>query len=144
MFPYRFWFAAGLLAIAFSARADHVATDAVPDAIPGVTTLTAEALILLAEREPGLVVVDSRVSADRHHGFIQGSVSLPDRQTSCATLGDVLPRVDTPAAFYCNGVKCGRSVTALKVAKRCGYTKLHWFRGGFEEWKQKGFPFLTK
>jgi len=27
-------------------------------------------------------------------------------------------------------------VTAIKA----GYTKVYWFRGGFPEWKGKGFP----
>lgn len=144
MFLYRLCLVLGMFSAGFSAAADHSARKAVPDAIPGVATLTAEAVIALAERQPGLVVVDSRVAADRHHGYIQGSVSLPDADTACATLADVLPGLDTPAVFYCNGVKCGRSAVALKIAKGCGYRKLHWFRGGFEEWKQKGYPYLMK
>jgi rhodanese-related sulfurtransferase len=117
---------------------------AVPLAVPGVTTLDAERLIELAEREPGLVIIDSRVPVDRRQGYIQGSISLPDTETACATLGDSIATRDTPALFYCNGVKCGRSVIAVKIARECGYRKLYWFRGGFEEWKQKGYPFLQQ
>jgi rhodanese-related sulfurtransferase len=139
---YRLCFALPLLALVWPGAALSAGKTAVPASIPGVVTVSAEALIELAEREPKLVVIDSRVTSDRHHGYIQGSVSLPDADTACATLGDVVPSHDTPTLFYCNGVKCGRSVIAVKIAKGCGYRKLYWFRGGFEEWKQKGYPFL--
>ncbi len=115
---------------------------AVPEAIEGVATVDAEGLIELAQHYPDLIIVDARQRADRRQGYIQDSVSLPDIETTCDTLKGVLPAADAPAAFYCNGVKCGRSVIALQIAKGCGYTRLHWFRGGFEEWKQKGYPFL--
>lgn len=141
---YRLWFVLPLLCLTLPVTAAPLGKMAVPKAIPGVTTLDAESLIELVERLPGLVIVDSRVPSDRQQGYIQGSISLPDTQTACATLGDVLANPDTPALFYCNGVKCGRSVIAAKIAQGCGYRKLYWFRGGFEEWKQKGYPFLKQ
>ncbi|MBL4868208.1 MAG: rhodanese-like domain-containing protein [Pseudomonadales bacterium] len=45
--------------------------------------------------------------------------------------------------YYCNGPKCGRSATAVKIALKCGYEKIFWFRGGFEEWKIKRFPIIN-
>lgn len=114
----------------------------VPESIEGVTRLDAEGVIELAERLPELVIIDSRQRMDRRQGYIQGSISLPDVETDCDSLRTALPGSDTPALFYCNGVQCGRSVIAVQVAKGCGYTQLYWFRGGFEEWKQKGYPFL--
>jgi rhodanese-related sulfurtransferase len=141
---YRLWFALSLLCLTGPATAATTAKMTVPASIAGVVTLNAESLIELVERQPDLVLIDSRVPVDRRQGYIQGSISLPDTQTACATLGDVLAHPNTPAMFYCNGVKCGRSVIAVKIAKGCGYKKLYWFRGGFEEWKQKGYPFLQQ
>ena len=115
---------------------------AVPEAIEGVTSVDAEALIELAQHHPHLSIVDARQRGDRQQGYIQDSVSLPDVETNCDSLKVQLPSADAPVVFYCNGVKCGRSVIALQIAKGCGYTRLYWFRGGFEEWKQKGYPFL--
>lgn len=114
----------------------------VPQSISGVTKLDAEGVIEQAERLPDLIIVDSRQRMDRRQGYIQGSVSLPDVETTCASLRALLPTAATPALFYCNGIHCGRSVIALEIAKGCGYTQLYWFRGGFEEWKLKGYPFL--
>lgn len=131
-----------LCSTALGVPAVQTGKTAVPETIAGVTTVDAEGLIELAERLPDLVIVDSRIPMDRRQGYIQGSVSLPDVETRCDTLGVLLAERATPAVFYCNGVKCGRSVIAVEIAKGCGYTQLYWFRGGFEEWKQKSYPFL--
>lgn len=111
-----------------------------PDEIPGATKVDAEGVINLVEKVRSLVIVDSRISGDRKHGYIENSVSLPDENTDCDTLETVIPNKTTPSLFYCNGVKCGRSVVAIKIALKCGYRKLYWFRGGYEEWQAKKYP----
>ncbi len=92
--------------------------------------------------EADLLLIDSRIESDRMHGYIEGSVSLPDIETSCVALQKIAPSQKQALLFYCNGVKCGRSVRAVRIAELCGYDNLYWFRGGFEEWLSKGFPFL--
>ncbi|MGM0593995.1 MAG: rhodanese-like domain-containing protein [Pseudomonadota bacterium] len=127
-----------LLFVLFSAQAGAGS----PAQIDGATRISAEELITLAGEQPDLILIDSRISANRKHGYIDGSLSLPDTETTCESLKAHIPSLDTPAAFYCNGVKCGRSAKAIKVAVDCGYSNLYWFRGGFEEWKRKRFPYL--
>lgn len=113
----------------------------VPEHIAGVTTLTAEEVIELANSKPDLVIIDARITADRKHGYLEGSLSLPDIKTNCPQLGKIIPGKNTPTLFYCNGIKCGRSVVSIKIAKSCGYNNMYWFKGGFEEWKNKGFQY---
>lgn len=134
----RQWAAALLLLLTSTSRADN------PEQIAGATRVSAEELIALVTEIPELVLIDSRISANRKHGYIEGSYSLPDTKTDCRSLSDYLPSPDTPVAFYCNGVKCGRSVTATRIALSCGYRNIYWFRGGFEEWKAKRFPYLKQ
>lgn len=114
-----------------------------PDKIPGTTLVNAEGMITLAARTPDLVIIDARIAGDRKHGYIEGSVSLPDLQTNCASLAKVIPKKSSPALLYCNGVNCGRSVTSTHIALKCGYTKLYWFRGGYEEWTAKNYPVVV-
>lgn len=116
----------------------------VPEQIPGATTVSAEELINLAERLPALVIVDSRIQEDRRQGYIEHSISLPDVDTNCESLAKIIPAKATPALFYCNGVKCGRSVVAVGAALKCGYTEVYWFRGGFEEWQDKQYLFVQE
>jgi len=114
-----------------------------PNHLEGTEKVNSEKLIQYVEGIPDLIIIDSRIKIDRQLGYIEGSYSLPDVETSCATLAKILPHKKSPAAFYCNGPKCGRSANAVKVAIKCGYTNTFWFRGGFEEWKKKKYPFVT-
>lgn len=115
-----------------------------PEFIKGSTRVTAEQFIDLVGKIPNLIVIDSRIAGDRKQGYVEGSISLPDVDTTCKTLAQKIPSKTTPTLFYCNGVKCGRSAKAVKIALDCGYQKVYWFRGGFEEWLSKGYPYLQE
>lgn len=115
-----------------------------PESIDGTVRVSAEEFIDLVGNIPELIVIDSRIPGDRKQGYVEGSVSLPDTDTTCETLSKNIPAQTAPTLFYCNGVKCGRSVKAVKIALSCGYEKLYWFRGGFEEWLAKGYPYLQE
>lgn len=131
----------GLLAM--SAHADGSAPKS-PESIAGTTKVTAEGFIELVESKPELIVIDSRIPGDRKQGYVEGSISLPDIDTTCETLAKNIPGKSSATLFYCNGVKCGRSAKAVKVALSCGYNNIYWFRGGFEEWLAKGYPYLQE
>ena len=119
----------------------HVqAEELVPASITGTTKISAEELINLAQTESKLIIIDSRKPSDHTEGYIESSISLPDTDTSAKTLASHIPSKSTPVIFYCNGIKCGRSVTAAKIAVASGYTNIYWFRGGWAEWTEKGYP----
>ena len=110
-----------------------------PDEIEGSTKIDAESLIRLAGEHKNLVIIDSRIKSDRRQGYIAGSISLPDTETDCFSLFQKINRKNTATVFYCNGPKCRRSDRAIVIASECGYTNIYWFRGGFEEWKNKNY-----
>ncbi len=122
----------------------HAQVQPAPESIRGVTRVEAEGVLALVAEKPQLVVVDSRIAMDRKQGYLEGSISLPDTETNCASLARIIPEYHRPVLFYCNGVNCGRSVVAVNIARQCGYTRLYWYRGGFEDWKQKNYPYLKK
>jgi rhodanese-related sulfurtransferase len=124
-----------LLPPCISAADDYLS----PDTIEGTTKIDAETLIQLAQQNPDLIIIDSRISSDRRQGFISGSISLPDTDTNCVSLLTIIYRKDNPVVFYCNGPKCRRSDRAVAIARDCGYSNLYWFRGGFEEWRNKQY-----
>ena len=115
----------------------------VPQFVDGTTRVSAEDMVNLIEKHGDLVILDSRKSSDFHKGFIEGAVSLPDTDTNAQSLAKHVKSKGTPIVFYCNGIKCGRSMKAAKVALKHGYKKVYWFRGGMEEWEAKGMP-VTK
>lgn len=134
----------GLLLWALAAAAWSSEEVRAPEEIPGVVRLDAEGLIEAVRTVEGLVLIDSRIAMDRKQGYIEGSASLPDVETDCTSLAAAIPGKTHPALFYCNGPKCGRSVNAIGIARDCGYSNLYWFRGGFKEWNEKGYPFLKE
>ncbi|HUT41797.1 MAG TPA: rhodanese-like domain-containing protein [Gammaproteobacteria bacterium] len=113
-----------------------------PEQIDGVSKVDADGLIELVTRTPGLILIDSRISADRKEGFIEGSISLPDNETDCTTLAARIPALHTPALFYCNGIRCRRSAHAAQIARDCGYSRVYWFRTGIEEWRRQQYPLV--
>ena len=115
----------------------------VPEKITGVDTVIAEQVIERLTSDNPPVFIDARIKKDRSHGYIESSISLPDIETNCNTLNDISEDKDQHLMFYCNGVQCGRSVVSIKVARSCGYHKLSWFKGGFSEWKEKGYQYMT-
>ncbi len=130
-----FFFLFFLFACKISFADDYIS----PDEIKGSTKIDAESLIKLASEHDDLVIIDSRIKSDRRQGFIAGSISLPDNETSCFSLFPIVHRRNTPTVFYCNGPKCRRSDRAVTIASECGFTNIYWFRGGFEEWKNKNY-----
>lgn len=126
-----------LLSLSFSALAEQKS----PDFIDGTKRVSAEDVVELVTNTPGLVVIDARKASDRESaGWIEGSIGLPNYDTNEQTLAKHIPSKTTPVLFYCNGVKCGRSVESSKKAVSLGYKNIYWFRGGWEEWMEKGMP----
>lgn len=116
----------------------------VPKQIDGAEVISAERLLDEVVEHSDLVIIDARHQGDRNQGYIEGSISLPDTDTDCQSLAKIIPAHENPAMFYCNGVMCARSANAINKAASCGYKKIYWLRGGFNEWKTKGFPYLSK
>ncbi len=110
--------------------------------ISGAEVVTAEGGLAKVFEYPGMVIVDTRHKGDRVQGYIEGSINLPDSDTNCDSLANIILAYDTPTMFYCNGIRCERSANAIHKALGCGYKNIYWLRGGFNEWKAKGFPYL--
>lgn len=134
---------AGFAAIFMFVSSSVYAGETTPESLSGTTRVTAEDLIDLVGKLDNLVIIDARKSSDRQKGYIEGSIGLPNTETSPEALAKHVSSKSTPVLFYCNGVKCGRSVKSAKIALADGYTKIYWFRGGWDEWTAKGMP-VTK
>jgi rhodanese-related sulfurtransferase len=120
-----------------------------PATLKGVTVVTADQVKKMMDS--GTPVIDTRVANEFAEAHIKGAKSVPYREKSAKAVDfdatadsfDVskLPSdKSTPVVFYCNAGECWKSYKAAVVASKAGYTKIQWFRGGFPEWKTKGFP----
>ncbi|WP_439578813.1 rhodanese-like domain-containing protein [Elioraea sp.] len=111
-----------------------------PMTIAGATTVDAKAIIALMESKPDLVIIDNRRAEDYANGFIEGAVRVLDTDMTEAVLASHVKTKGTPVLFYCNGVKCGRAAKATEMAVRWGYTQVHYYALGMEEWRALGLP----
>ena len=112
-----------------------------PKSISGATTVNASGIFELVDKYDDLVVIDSRKTADFNQGHIEDSINLPDTKTSRESLAGILQSTDTAVVFYCNGIHCKRSSSAIKIAVSAGYTNIFWYRLGWDEWLSEGLPF---
>lgn len=111
-----------------------------PAELQGAITVSAEAVADLITTLPKLVVIDSRRKDEYEKGHIEGAFNILDTDMTVANLAKIAKQKDIPLLFYCNGEHCMRSSHAAKSALQWGYSKVYWFRGGWQEWTDKNLP----
>jgi len=132
--------------IGFSSYA--VAEDT-PPTLAGTSLVTAEQVKDLMAK--GVPVVDTRVANEYAEAHIKGAINVPYKEKSAKSasfnasedsfdLSKLPTDKNADIVFYCNAGSCWKSYKASAVAAKAGYTKIHWFRGGYPEWKGKGLP----
>jgi rhodanese-related sulfurtransferase len=128
---------------AFGGMAGRAAADDAPMTVAGATTVDADKLIALIEKEPKLVLIDNRREGDFAAGHIEGAVRLIDTDmTGPEVLARHVATNSTPVLFYCNGLKCGRAAAATAKATQWGYTAVYYYALGMDEWKAKNLPLV--
>ncbi len=119
-----------------------------PKVLQGATVVTAEQAKELMEK--GAKLFDTRVGHENKESHIKGAISLPYKENSPKETGfdDTLDVFDLtqlpqdknmPVIFSCNGAECWKSYKSAKLAVKNHYSKVYWFRGGYPEWKSRGF-----
>ncbi len=131
----------GLLAahfVASGAQADA------PMSIPGATTVDADGVIELVTGTPGLIILDNRREADYAAGHIEGAIRLIDTDISGPhVLAAHGVEANTPVLFYCNGLACGRAANAVEMAVAWGYSNVHYYALGMDDWTALGLPLVS-
>ena len=119
-----------------------------PDALKGVTRVSAEEVVELGKQN--VTIVDTRSQKEYDSEHVRGAVLASYVEKSLKEIDfDVakddfsalqkLPK-DKPLVFFCNGPECWKSYKASRAAVAAGYSKVYWFRGGIPEWRDKHMP----
>jgi len=120
-----------------------------PRTLPGANVVDAKAVAQLLQA--GAIYVDTRTEAEFKAGHVPGARLVPyveksakdadfdasQDQFDVSKLGDR----NQELVFACNGAECWKSFKATQAALKAGYKKVHWFRGGFPEWRSSGMKF---
>ncbi len=134
-----------VLAIACALSLAAPALADAPMTIDGAATVDAEGVIALITDRADLVILDNRREGDYAAGHIEGALRLLDDDiTGPEVLAGVVPGTDTPVLFYCNGLSCGRAANAVAMAVGWGYSDVHYYALGMEEWRDLGLPLVTQ
>ena len=118
-----------------------------PRLLPGATVVDAKAVAQILET--GGRYIDTRTPAEFQAGHVPGATLVPYVEKSAKDadfdaaqdqfdLGKLGANRDQPLVFACNGAECWKSYKASIAALKAGYRKVHWFRGGFPEWRSSG------
>jgi ABC-type phosphate/phosphonate transport system substrate-binding protein/rhodanese-related sulfurtransferase len=120
-----------------------------PRVLDGAKIITAADAGALMKQ--GVPIFDTRNKQEYDEKHIKGARSLPygekshkevdfdAKQDNFNVAG--LPQDKNAAVILaCNGPECWKSYKASVAAIKAGYKQVYWLRGGFPEWKAKGFP----
>src|ERR1051325_3933672 len=90
--------------------------------------------------ENGFTLLDVREGDEWDQGHLNKAIFLP-RGFLEVKADKVLPDKRQSIVVYCAGGT--RSAFAAKTLQELGYSDVYSMRGGFNEWKNNGFPFVT-
>lgn len=132
----------------------HIATLGyfTPRSLGGVQVVDAAAVTQLLQR--GARYIDTRTDAEYKAGHVPGAQLVPyvEKSAKDADYDAALDQFDTAQLgsdrnaeliFACNGAECWKSYKASQAAIKAGFTRVHWFRGGFPEWRNAGLKVGT-
>ena len=132
---------------------DYVATLGyfTPRSLPGVNLVDAATVARLM---PAAQYIDTRTETEFKAGHVPGARLVPyvekspkdadyDARLDQFDLGKLPTDKGKALIFACNGPECWKSYKACRSASAAGYTQVHWFRGGFPEWRQAGLEVAT-
>ncbi|TWO71772.1 PhnD/SsuA/transferrin family substrate-binding protein [Caenimonas sedimenti] len=121
-----------------------------PRALPGANVVDAKAVVQLLQA--GAIYVDTRTDTEFKAGHVSGAKLVPYGEKSAKEadfdaaldqfdLAKLGANRDAELIFACNGPECWKSFKASQAALKAGYRRVHWFRGGFPEWRTSGMKF---
>jgi rhodanese-related sulfurtransferase/ABC-type phosphate/phosphonate transport system substrate-binding protein len=121
-----------------------------PRALPGANVVDAKAVVQLLQA--GATYVDTRTDTEFKAGHVSGAKLVPyvEKSAKEADFDAALDQFDVSKLganrdaeliFACNGPECWKSFKASQAAMKAGYRRVHWFRGGFPEWRTSGMKF---
>jgi rhodanese-related sulfurtransferase len=121
-----------------------------PRTLPGAKVVDAKGVAELLQA--GALYVDTRTDAEFKAGHVPGARLVPyveksakeadyDASLDQFDLAKLGPDRNVQLVFACNGAECWKSYKASRAALKAGYQRVHWFRGGFPEWRSSGMKF---
>jgi rhodanese-related sulfurtransferase len=111
-----------------------------PPLLEGTIKISAEELLDLKAEFADLVILDTRPVDAANTLNIEGAVTVAEQTLSAHTLTTLTKDKFTPLVIFGADAHSIHGYKAARQAVTLGYTYVFWFRGGFQEWLDKGMP----
>jgi len=102
--------------------------------------LTFDELLGMYQNNEKFILLDARSREDYDKGHLPGALSIP-----LEDIKDFADRLDKGEKIvtYCGGFQCPLSTEAAKELKKLGFQYVCEYKGGMQEWAEKGYPIET-
>jgi rhodanese-related sulfurtransferase len=102
-------------------------------------TITADELLRKIEEGDSFVLVDALPPMSYAHSHLPGAINLPPAVDE-ALVARRIPHSDTVIVVYCTSPECEDSRDTARRLQTLGYTNVHHYPGGKNEWRESGLP----
>ena len=107
-----------------------------------MNTITGPELKHRLDRGEEIIVVDARRPEDYVKCHIPGAI-LGTSDTIIENATELLPDRVAPVVVYCGSADCKRSLRSAERLESLGYTDVHRYVGGLDDWAANGFPVIS-
>ena len=111
-----------------------------PPLLDGTIKVTAEEILDLKAEFADLVIIDTRPGDADNALTIEGAITVSEQTLSAHTLATLTKDKFTPLVIFGADEHSVHSYKAARQAATLGYAYVFWFRGGMQEWLDKGMP----
>ena len=102
--------------------------------------MTADELLDKIERGGDFVLVDALAPMAYAHSHLPGAINLPPSAVGELRCSKRIPSLDTEIVVYCANPQCEDSHVTAQRLRDLGYTNVHHYAGGKDEWRERGLP----
>lgn len=99
--------------------------------------------LLLVKDQPGVLIVDVRPGPFYRYGHIPGALNLSWREVE-EDYEKLQEHISDPdrllLVLYCGGTSCNQSRRVARYLQGAGVENISIFAGGWEAWREGGFP----
>lgn len=74
------------------------------------------------------------------HSHLPGAINVPPSAVDPTRLAKRVADLGTEIVVYCSNPDCDDSVVTARRLEALGYTNVHHYAGGKDEWRERGLP----
>jgi rhodanese-related sulfurtransferase len=105
-----------------------------------IPTVTADELLRKIEDGDAFVLVDALPPMSYAHSHLPSATNLPPSAVDPDVVARRIPDRNAEIIVYCANPDCEDSVETAQRLKALGYTNVHHYSGGKNEWREAGLP----